>query len=207
MLGRPLSADQWSALRCGNLFSRRGDSRIARRPVPVSDKRAVEGAGPYDADEGFPVGEGLAPPADLRERRTCGRPQGSPLRRGRTFPTNSEFRIPNSSPPCDSCDSCDGFSPVTSCRKPSRAVEGAGPYAADGLASPERGGAQCAHWAEGSGVAICIPRLRRGRRPRRPASFVLGSRSTDRHTNVATLVRDDRPSAYALRACKSAFPP
>ena len=29
----------------------------------MSDKRAVEGAGPYDADGRFPVGEGLAPPA------------------------------------------------------------------------------------------------------------------------------------------------
>ena len=94
------------------------------------------------------------------------------------------------------------------------------------LASPERGlgCAQCAHWAEGSGVAtahcrghwpesfmrlvplgtIRIPRLRRGRRPRRPASFVLGSKNTDRHTSVATLVRDDRPSVCALRACKPA---
>ena len=48
---------------------------------------------------------------------------------------------------------------------------------------------------------IRIPRLRRGRRPRRPASFVLGSKNTDRHTSVATLVCDDRPSACALRAC------
>ena len=48
-------------------------------------------------------------------------------------------------------------------------------------------------------MAIRIPRPRRGRRPRRPASFVLRSRRTDRHTSVATLVRDDRPTACALR--------
>ena len=57
-----------------------------------------------------------------------------------------------------------------------------------------------------TGVAIRVPRPRRGRRPRRPASFVLGSKNTDRHTSVATLVRDDRPSACALRACGPAFP-
>ena len=88
-------------LRSGRTFPRRGDSRIARRPAPMSDQRAT-----------------------TRAERSAGRPYGADGR----FP-----QIPNSEfiSPCDSCDSCDGFSPVTSCRKPSRAVEGAGPYDAD----------------------------------------------------------------------------
>ena len=55
----------------------------------MSDKRAVEGAGPYDANPRFPVGEGLAPPAvparvsDKRARPWAGR---RPLRRRRTSP-------------------------------------------------------------------------------------------------------------------------
>ena len=41
---------------------RRGDSRIARRPAPMSDLRAVEGAGPYGANPGSPVGTTIGRP-------------------------------------------------------------------------------------------------------------------------------------------------
>ena len=42
-------AKRRAPLRSKWTFSRRGDSRIARRHAPMSDKRAVEGASPYAA--------------------------------------------------------------------------------------------------------------------------------------------------------------
>ena len=205
----------------------------------MSDKRAVEGAGPYDADGRFPVGSDprIAPPtcADVRQAGRRGR---RPLRCGRTFPRRGgacpsrrlflpqRGRMSLATGEGESFPSPVGsdprIAPPTSARVGPTGCRGRQPLRSD-LASPERGGVAGACAGDGgvsppsppchcepvtdvTGVAIRVPRPRRGRRPRRPASFVLGSKNTDRHTSVATLVRDDRPSACALRGADLRLP-
>ena len=60
----------------------------------------------------------------------------------------------------------------------------AGACAGDGGVSPPSPPCHCEPVTDVTGVAIRVPRPRRGRRPRRPASFVLRSRRTDSHASV-----------------------
>ena len=99
-------------------FPRRGDLRspASLRACPTSGPGHGLGAGPYDADGGFPqipnseftnrpygadgrppVGSDpqIAPPTRACVRQ-AGRRGRRPLRCERRFPANSEFRIPNS---------------------------------------------------------------------------------------------------------------